>query len=193
MLACLPLRAQDCAGVLQYGADRATSHYLPVYIHTDGVCPDDTLQLVAVRDEDKIYLTGMPSECRTPRCEYIIRKSYYDVLFADSTTIRYYEPYLTNYSSGELFIMLKGRVVTRTFHPKTYKAKCRYTYAKAELLEKMLHTPIVAIQACHATPRTEWEEKPYKAEYTPGSRLQLSPQTAARLMLALQCLAARVQ
>lgn len=188
MLVSFTLQAQDCGKLQRQVKGNTESIIIPAYIHTEGVCPDDTILLMLVRDEDKLYLTSMPSECRRPYCEYIIRKSRYHVTFADSSIYRYDEPYMTNYSSDELFIMLKGRIVTRKFHPKTYKATCKYSYADAGLLGKMLNTPVEGIQIYNAVPRSEWEEKPYKLTYEPGSFLQLSSGNAALLMQVLQCM-----
>lgn len=188
MLGTIALHAQDCSQLLRQVNGSTESTVIPAYIHTEGVCPDDTILLVLVRDEDKLYLSAIPSECRIPYCEYIIRKSRYKITFADSSVYSYDEPYMTNYSSDELFIMLMGRVVTRSFHPKTYKAQCKYTFADIALLGKMQHIPVRSIQVYNAVPRSEWEDKPYKLTYAPGSFLQLGPENAALLMQVLQCI-----
>ncbi len=181
--------AQGCDELVARRGNHISGRLIPVYIHVEGVCPDDTLLLYAVRDSDKLYLTGMPSECRTPQCEYIIRRSYYDITFADGSTYRYHEPYLTNYSSDELFIMLQGQVVARRFKKKTYKAVCQYITTDIGLVEKMLRTPVKSIQVYNATPRRDWGDTDYKLEYFPGSRLSFSTEGAQVLMRIVQCLA----
>lgn len=180
--------AQDCLRLVVPAKNRLESIPTAAYVHKDYVCPDDTLMLYAVRDTDKMFLTCLPSPCVNDVCEFVIRKSYYEIEFADSVVLRYDEPYLTSYSTDEFFILLQGRVRVRNFTGRKLKPKYKYAYANSTLLNKLVAVPVKSIQMYHAVPRANWDEdKKYKLQYKPGDKLQLSHSAAMQLMHSLQC------
>jgi hypothetical protein len=181
--------AQPCDKLAEKTAQGLMSITIPAYIHKAYVCPDDTLLLYVAQDMEKVYLGCMPRECRDYVCEREIRMSYYEVGFADGSTMRHNEPYLTNYSVDDLFVLLQGQVRARSFNGRKKKTKYSDAFADERLIDKLANTPVKYIQAYHAIPRSNWDEdNKYKLEYKPGDKLELSPDNAQRLTLVIRCL-----